>query len=163
MSKSGSTPSTPYPVAIFQDLSLIAMRRTSPLSLSAFPTPSFCPISVAREDISTPSVDGMITVSISTVYFRLNSAMAHSRAFCSCDFRTPTISTTDDCGVHKLATSKECAGEKNKKRTKENTIFFIGGVVYFTTETFSIPALWLSSRTFLPTAKSGVSESSSTR
>jgi hypothetical protein len=72
-SKSGKTHSTQYQVDIFQALSLIAISMTTQLSLSAFQTQIFCQISVQTEEISSQSVEGIITSNISVVYFVLNS------------------------------------------------------------------------------------------
>lgn len=124
MSKSGSAHSTPYPVAIFQARSLMAMRSTIPLSLSAFPTPVFWPISVARADISSPSVDGIMTVRISTVYFFRISAILASSAVFSVAPRTCAVSITEEFKGQSVQISKACTVGETRRRM-ERSIFFI--------------------------------------
>gem|GEM_PF-3542415 len=70
---SGKTHSTQYQVAIFHDLSSIAIRTTNQLSLSFFQTQISCQISVDTDDMSSPSVVGIITNNISAVYLSLIS------------------------------------------------------------------------------------------
>lgn len=106
VSKSGSTHSTQYQVAIFQALSSFAISITTQLSVSALPTQTFCPISVATLPISSPDVVEIIMVSISVVYLFLSSLIFVSISLISWFDRVDVVSITEELIVHKLVISK---------------------------------------------------------
>lgn len=107
VSKSGKTHSTPYPVEIFQARSLRAISITTPLSVSAFHTPSWCHISVPNEAMSCPSVVGIISKSISVVYVSLISCIFFSICIFSSLVSSETLSITGEWMGSKLSTSNQ--------------------------------------------------------
>jgi len=122
---SGKTHSTQYQVAIFHDLSSIAIRTTNQLSLSFFQTQISCQISVDTDDMSSPSVVGIITNNISAVYLSLISWIFDSMFCFSVSFKTHTLSTIYEFIFHKDDISKDLAWKKQEKSTKKNSIFII--------------------------------------